>query len=331
MRSPRRFAVAADRVFDGTTWHEHSAVVVEGAQIQQIVSTAETPAIPVTTLPDGIWLAPGFIDLQVNGGGDVLFNDCPTADTISVIAAAHRKFGTTGFLPTLITDRPEKTSSAIAAVRDAMRAQPAVLGLHVEGPFISRDRPGVHDPAFIRVPTSADLDILTAPRSGALVVTLAPEQLPPQFIASLVASGARVCLGHSMATYAQTQAAIAEGLSGFTHLFNAMRQLESREPGPIAAALESASCSYGLIVDGVHVDPAMLRLALRGLGNPFLVTDAMPPVGGARSTFRLYNEEVRIEQSRCIRGDGTLAGAFLDMASAVRKCVRLLGLPQEDA
>ena len=331
MKSPRRFAVAADRVFDGTTWHEHSAVVIEGSQVQQVVSRAETPAIPVTSLPEGIWLAPGFIDLQVNGGGDVLFNDCPTAEAISLIAAAHRKFGTTGFLPTLITDAPEKTSSAIAAVRDALRAQPAVLGLHLEGPFISRDKPGVHNPAFIRVPTSADLDILTAPRSGALVVTLAPEQLPPQFIASLVASGARVCLGHSMATYAQTQAAIAEGLSGFTHLFNAMRQLESREPGPIAAALESASCSYGLIVDGVHVDPAMLRLALRGLGNPFLVTDAMPPVGGARSTFRLYNEEVRIEQSRCIRGDGTLAGAFLDMASAVRNCVRLLGLPLEDA
>ena len=331
MKAPRCFAVTADRVFDGTTWHEHSAVVIEGSQIQQIVSRIETPAMPITILPEGIWLAPGFIDTQVNGGGDVLFNDCPTAETISVIAAAHRKFGTTGFLPTLITDRPEKTASAIAAVHDAMRAQPAVLGLHLEGPFISRDRPGVHDPAFIRVPTSADLDILTAPRSGALVVTLAPEQLPPQFIASLVASGARVCLGHSMATYAQTQAAIAEGLSGFTHLFNAMRQLESREPGPIAAALESASCSYGLIVDGVHVDPAMLRLALRGLGNPFLVTDAMPPVGGARSTFRLYNEEVRIEQSRCIRGDGTLAGAFLDMASAVRNCVRLLGLPLEDA
>ena len=331
MRSPRRFAVAADRVFDGTTWHEQSAVVVEGAQVQQVVSRAEIPAVPVTRLPDGIWLAPGFIDLQVNGGGDVLFNDCPTAETISVIAAAHRKFGTTGFLPTLITDRPEKTASAIAAVHDAMRAQPAVLGLHLEGPFISRDKAGVHNPAFIRVPTSADLDILTAPRSSALVVTLAPEQLPPQFIARLAASGARVCLGHSMATYAQTRAAIAEGLSGFTHLFNAMRQLESREPGPIAAALESASCSYGLIVDGVHVDPAMLRLALRGLGNPFLVTDAMPPVGGARSTFLLYNEEIRIEQNRCVRGDGTLAGAFLDMASAVRNCVRLLGLPLEDA
>ncbi|HKS61633.1 MAG TPA: N-acetylglucosamine-6-phosphate deacetylase [Xanthobacteraceae bacterium] len=323
--------MAADRVFDGTRWHEHSAIVVEDSQVQQVVSRAETPAVPLTNLPDGVWLAPGFIDIQVNGGGDVLFNDCPTAKTISVIAAAHRKFGTTGFLPTLITDAPEKTSAAIAAVREAVREQPAVLGLHLEGPFISRDKPGVHDPAFIRVPTSADLDVLTAPRSGALVVTLAPEQVPAQFIARLVASGACVCLGHSMATYAQTRAAIAEGLSGFTHLFNAMRQLESREPGPIAAALESASCSYGLIVDGVHVDPAMLRLALRGLGNPLLVTDAMPPVGGARSTFLLYNEEIRIEQGRCIRGDGTLAGAFLDMASAVRNCVRLLGLPLDEA
>ena len=331
MKAPRCFAVTADRVFDGTTWHEHSAVVIEGSQIQQIVSRIEAPAIPITILPGGIWLAPGFIDTQVNGGGDVLFNDCPTAETISVIAAAHRKFGTTGFLPTLITDTPEKTSAAIAAVHNSMRVQPAVLGLHLEGPFLSRDKAGVHDPAFIRVPTSADLDILTAPRSGALVVTLAPEQVPAQFIARLAASGARVCLGHSMATYAQTRAAIGEGLSGFTHLFNAMRQLESRNPGPIAAALESASCSYGLIVDGVHVDPAMVRLALRGLGNPMLVTDATPPVGGARSTFLLYNEEIRIEQGRCIRSDGTLAGAFLDMASAVRNCVRLLGLSLDHA
>ena len=331
MKAPRCFAVAADRVFDGTRWHEHSAVVIEGSQIRQVVSRTETPAIPATSLPEGIWLAPGFIDIQVNGGGDVLFNDCPTAETISVIAAAHRKFGTTGFLPTLITDAPEKTSVAIAAVDEAMCVQPAVLGLHLEGPFISRDKAGVHDPASIRVPTSADLDILTAPRSGTLVVTLAPEQVPAQFIAGLAASGARVCLGHSTATYAQARAAMAEGLSGFTHLFNGMRQLESRTPGPIAAALEFASCSYGLIADGVHVDPAMLRLALRGLGNPFLVTDAMPPVGGVRSTFLLYNEEIRVEQGRCIRGDGTLAGAFLDMASAVRNCIRLLGLSLGDA
>jgi N-acetylglucosamine-6-phosphate deacetylase len=163
------------------------------------------------------------------------------------------------------------------------------------------------------------------------LVTLAPEQVPAGTIARLAASGIRVSLGHSMATYEQTRSAIAEGLSGFTHLFNAMRGLESREPGPTAAALETASCSYGLIVDGLHVTPAMLRLALRGAGNPMLVTDAVPPVGGTRSNFKLYGQEIRLAEGRCVRNDGTLAGAFLDMASAVRNCVRLLGLPLEDA
>jgi N-acetylglucosamine-6-phosphate deacetylase len=287
--------------------------------------------VSVTNLPEGAWLAPGFIDIQVNGGGDLLFNDSPTPEAILGIAAAHRKFGTTGFLPTLITDQPEKTKLAFAAVRQAMRENPAVLGLHLEGPFISPDKPGVHDPGFIRHPTASDLVLLTAAREGALVVTLAPEQVPPEFIRQLVASGVRVCLGHSMATYADTQAAMAEGLTGFTHLFNAMRQLESREPGPIAAALEMPACSYGLIADGVHVDPAMLRLAMRGMGNAMLVTDAMPPVGGSGAPFKLYGKRISVTADRCVTEDGTLAGALLDMATAVRNCVRLLGLPLESA
>jgi N-acetylglucosamine-6-phosphate deacetylase len=195
-------------------------------------------------------------------------------------------------------------------VQTAMRREPAVLGLHLEGPFLSRQRAGVHDPAFIRQPTAQDEALLTAPREGALVVTLAPEQVAAGFIARLAAADVRVCLGHSMATYAQTRAAIVEGLTGFTHLFNAMRPMESREPGPIAAALETATCWYGLIVDGVHVDPAMLRLALRGLGNPMLVTDAMPPVGGKHARFRLYGQEIEVAADRCVRRDGTLAGAL---------------------
>jgi N-acetylglucosamine-6-phosphate deacetylase len=330
MNASVQFAVAADCIFDGETLHRHAAVVVDGERIAQIVPRAEV-GVPCTALPDGAWLAPGFVDLQVNGGGDVLFNDAPTAESIAAIAAAHRRFGTTGFLPTLITDRPEKTTAAIAAVRKAMRREPAVLGLHLEGPFLSHDRPGVHDPALIRAPTPADLDVLTAPRQGALVVTLAPEQVPAGFIARLAAADIRVCLGHSMATYAQTRAALAAGLSGFTHLFNAMRPLESREGGPIAAALETPACWYGLIVDGVHVDPAMLRLALRGLGHPMLVTDAMPPVGGIRKRFMLQGRQISLRQDRCVTDDGTLAGAFLDMATAVRNCVRLLGLSLEQA
>jgi N-acetylglucosamine-6-phosphate deacetylase len=162
-------------------------------------------------------------------------------------------------------------------------------------------------------------------------VTLAPEVVPPGFIARLVATGVRVSLGHSMATYRQTRAAMAEGLTGFTHLFNAMRPMSSREGGPIAQALESPDACYGLIVDGVHVDPAMLRLALRGLGRPMLVSDAMPPVGGSRANFKLYGDTITARDGRCVRDDGTLAGTVLDMASAVANCVRLLGVPLPDA
>jgi len=325
-------AIVADHVFDGETRHDHAAVVVDGSRIEKIVPRTELADFAtVTELPAGAWLAPGFVDIQVNGGGDVLFNDSPTAEGIIAIAAAHRKFGTTGLLPTLITDHPAKTELAFAAARMAMRENPTVLGLHLEGPFISREKPGVHDPTFIRQPTTSDLEVLTARREGSLIVTLAPEEVPAGFIRQLAASGVHVCLGHSMATYAETRAAMAEGVTGFTHLFNAMRPLGSREPGPIAAALETPTCSYGLIADGIHVDAAMLRLALRGLGNPMLVTDAMPPVGGNGSGFLLYGEQISVLGDRCVRNDGTLAGARLGMATAVRNCVRLLGLPLESA
>jgi len=217
------------------------------------------------------------------------------------------------------------------AVQVAMAEEPGVLGIHFEGPFLSPQKPGVHSRQFIRKPQSYHRELLTGLDNGVTLVTLAPEQVPTGFIAALASAGVKLSLGHSMATHAQTRAAIEQGLTGFTHLFNAMRPLESREPGPIAAALESPNAWYGLIVDGVHVDPAMLRLALRGAGHPFLVTDAMPPVGGTHCGFRLYGEEVIVENGRCTTKDGTLAGSALDMASAVRNCVRLLGLPLAQA
>ena len=285
------------------------------------------PAIPATILPEGAWLAPGFIDCQVNGGGDVLFNDEPTADGIAAIAAAHRKFGTTSLLPTLITDTQDKMCAALDAADKAAAINPSIAGIHIEGPFISPEKPGVHDPAFIRPPTPRDLELLTAPRRGVTLVTLAPERVPAGFIAALAKAELRVSLGHSMADYRQTKAALAEGLTGFTHLFNAMRQLSSREPGPIAAALETPGAWFGMIVDGEHVDPAMLRLALRGAAHPMLVTDAMPPVGGSKAAFKLYGQEIAVREGRCSRADGTLAGSALDMATAVRNCVELLQVP----
>jgi N-acetylglucosamine-6-phosphate deacetylase len=269
--------------------------------------------------------------LQVNGGGDVLFNNSPTPETVLSIAAAHRRFGTTAFLPTFITDTREKTQAAIAAVQQAMRTNPSVLGIHLEGPHLSPEKAGVHDKSLMRSPDGRDLEMLCSDLEGTRLITLAPERVPKGFIAKLVSYKWHVSLGHSTATYHETCSAMAEGLKGFTHLFNAMRPLASREPGPIAAALERPNVWYGLIVDGYHVSPPMIRLALRGLGHPVLVTDAMPPVGGSRSSFQLYGRDIQAFEGACRAADGTLAGTTLDMASAVRNCVELLQVPLPDA
>jgi N-acetylglucosamine-6-phosphate deacetylase len=332
MTTPTRYAIAADYIFDGRATHKNAAVLIEGAKIASLMSQSELPTnLSIDRLPVGSWLAPGFIDLQVNGGGDVLFNDSPTPETIATILAAHRKFGTTALLPTLITDTFEKMKAANAACESLIGKEPSVLGLHLEGPYLSPEKAGVHNPNLIRTPTPSDVELLCANRKGALLLTLAPERIPREFIGRIVKSGVHTSLGHSMATYQETRAAKAQGLKGFTHLFNAMRPLAAREPGPIALALEAPDVWFGIIVDGFHVDPAILRIALRGLGRPMLVTDAMPPVGGSRSSFNLYGQQIQAVGGRCLRADGTLAGTILDMASAVRNCVNLLQVPLEDA
>jgi N-acetylglucosamine-6-phosphate deacetylase len=332
MSAADRHALAADTLFDGASVRHDFAALIEGERIAALVPRRELPNdIPVRRLPDGAWLAPGFIDVQVNGGGDVLFNDEPTPEGICAIVAAHRRFGTTALLPTFISDTPEKMRQALGAAQATVGRDPSVLGIHLEGPFLSPEKPGVHDPAMIRAPGPEDRALLTSLRGAVTLVTLAPEMVPAGFIGALAAAGVRVSLGHSAASYAQTRAALAEGLTGFTHLFNAMRPLASREPGPIAAALESPEAYYGLIADGVHVAPPMLRLALRGAGHPILVTDGMPPVGGNRSSFQLHGQRIEVRDGRCTRADGTLAGAALDMATAVRNAVRLMQLSLPDA
>jgi N-acetylglucosamine-6-phosphate deacetylase len=328
MNRGQKQAIAADHIFDGEGVHRHSAVIVEEGIIVAIAPRRELPmAMPVQAMPEGTWLAPGFVDVQVNGGGDVLFNDDPTPTGIERIVAAHRRFGTTSLLPTLISDTPEKMRAALGAVQDFASARSGVLGIHLEGPFLSPEKPGAHDPAMIRRLGQHDLDLLTAPRPTITVATVAPEVLSDGSVARLVSAGVRVALGHSMASYAQTKRALKEGMTGFTHLFNAMRPMGSREPGPIAAALETPSAWFGMIVDGMHVDPAMLRLALRGLARPMLVTDAMPPVGGSQSKFLLRGEEVCVQGGACVGKDGTLSGTALSMADAVRNCINLLDVP----
>jgi N-acetylglucosamine-6-phosphate deacetylase len=322
------FAICAPRVLTPSGIENDLCVLIEGGAIAAILPSADCPPdIPRRNL-DGT-LLPGFIDLQVNGGGGVLFNHEPNVDGIAAIASAHRRFGTTGLLPTLISDDLLVVERAIAAVDEAIeRGVPGVLGIHIEGPFLNAAKKGIHDASKFRMLDAGAISLLSSLRRGRTLVTLAPELAPPGAVRALVERGVVVAAGHTEAAYEDVQRSFAEGLSGFTHLYNAMTQLGSRAPGAVGAALESRDSWCGLIVDGHHVHPAALRVALaaKGADRLALVTDAMPSVGSDRKHFWLGGQRIVAEDGRCTAPDGTLAGSDLDMAQAVRNAMRLLGI-----
>jgi len=310
------------------------AVRVHGERIAAVGPAAEVAAGARTHDLGGASLLPGFVDIQVNGGGGVLFNAAPTVDAIAAIGRAHRRFGTTSFLPTLISDDLDVVAAAIAAVREAIaQGVPGVLGIHIEGPFLNPRRRGIHQLDKLRRIDEAALELLTSLGVGRTLVTLAPETTSQQVIEQLVAAGVIVAAGHTSASYATVRAALDRGLSGFTHLFNAMPPLASREPGVVGAALEDQASWCSLIVDGHHVDPVTLRLALRckPLERFILITDAMPSVGTSDRSFALQGKVIRVKGGLCVDEHGTLAGSDLDMASAVRNAVRLLDLDLAEA
>ena len=283
---------------------------------------------------DGKLLLPGFVDAQVNGGGGVLFNETPTVEAIAEIGRVHHRFGTTAFLPTLVSDDLTVVAEAISAAREAIAAGvPGVLGIHIEGPFLNEIRKGVHDASKIRYLDEDAYRLLTRPTGGKTLLTLAPEKTTPQMIRRLCEAGVVVSAGHSNATYAEVRAALDNGLSGFTHLFNAMSPMTVREPGVVGAALDDADSWCSIIVDGHHVDPVMLRLALRCKRRErfILVTDAMPSVGAERKSFSLLGRRITVTDGVCVDEDGTLAGSNIDMASAVRNAARLLDIGIADA
>lgn len=309
-------------------------VLAEGAGIVSVTRDELPPGDAERVDLDGKLLLPGFIDMQVNGGGGLLFNDHPTVDAIAEIGRAHRPFGTTGFLPTLVSDDLSVVAAAISAVRDAItEGVPGVLGIHIEGPFLNEERRGIHDASKMRQLDEPAFRLLTTPTGGKTLVTLAPEKTTPQMVKKLVDAGVRVSAGHSNATYAQVREALDSGLSGFTHLFNAMSQLTVREPGVVGAALEDENSWCSVIVDGYHVDPVVLRLALRCKRRDrfVLVTDAMPSVGTDVKSFSLLGRTITARDGVCIDEDGTLAGSDIAMAMAVRNTVNLLAVPLPEA
>ncbi|MBO9661870.1 N-acetylglucosamine-6-phosphate deacetylase [Dokdonella sp.] len=323
------------RILTETGFRDDLAVLVEGERIAALLDAGDARARDANAHDlGGRTLLPGFIDVQVNGGGDVLFNDAPTVETIRRIGAAHRRYGTTGFLPTLISDDVEVMRAAIAAV-DAAIAEgvPGVLGIHLEGPYIAPERRGAHDAAKFRVPDAREIEMVCSLRNGVTVLTLAPERVAPALVRDFAARGVIVCIGHSAASYEQARAALDAGARGFTHVYNAMSPLQGRAPGVVGAALEDCASWCGVIADGHHVHPAALRVALaaKPRGKLLLVTDAMPPVGGVSGSYALAGETVTCRGGRCETADGVLAGSALDMAGAVRNAVAMLGVGLDEA
>lgn len=331
---PARLVIRAPNLFDGSRIQVDRMVLVERGRIAGIARAGEVPADAMPhDLPAGALLAPGFIDVQVNGGGGVLLNDDPTPEAARAIVAAHRRHGTTGLLPTLITDRPEVLDGLVARA-GAIGAEAGVLGLHCEGPFINPRRKGVHREDYIRVPDAADIERLAGlAAAGRSMVTLAPERVPAGFARALVETGLRVSIGHSEATAEEVAAAEREGASGVTHLFNAQSQMLGREPGVVGAALASNRLFCGIIADGWHVHPASLEAAFRVLGacRGMLVTDAMSSLGATTDRFELMGREVRLADGRLTTADGTLAGAHLGMDEAVKNAVALMGATLDEA
>ena len=325
-------AFANGRVLLPEGIREDVSVVVAEERIAAVVSSAPQDADVVDL--GGDLLLPGFIDVQVNGGGGRLFNDDPSIETIATMAAAHRHFGTTGLLPTLISDTVAVIESGIAAVDAAIEAGvPGVLGIHIEGPFLSRKRRGIHLASMLQPFDDDFIELLTSARNGKTVVTVAPECITPAQVTRLVESGVIVCAGHSDADYDTVRAAIDSGVTGFTHLFNGMSQLTNRAPGMVGAALEDRSTYAGIIIDGQHIHPANFRIALsaKGADRLMLVTDAMATAGVEDREFILQGRSIHRDGDRLVSVDGVLAGSTLTMAAAVANAMEQAQLTLAEA
>jgi N-acetylglucosamine-6-phosphate deacetylase len=326
-------ALIGARLFDGERFLDDHVVVVEGARIAGVEPYGNRPRGGDEVDLGGGLLAPGFVDVQVNGGGGALMNDHPSADVVARIAESHRKYGTVGMMPTLVTDAPEKTGAAIAAVREARRRFRSVLGIHLEGPFLDPARKGAHDANYIRPIEPNDIETIANADCGAVMLTVAPNRIPADAIRALAARGVLVSLGHSEAAYEEAHAGLAAGARAFTHLFNAMSPFQGRKPGMVGAALDAKDAFVGIIADGRHVHPASLRIAFAAKppDRMMLITDAMPPAAGGPDSFLLQGRRVA-RADGCLRlDDGTIAGSVITMDEAVRYCVGTVGVTLADA
>jgi N-acetylglucosamine-6-phosphate deacetylase len=332
-QSTVKYALKTNRLFDGEQWLEQHCVVIENGLVSQLLPNNQlSTAIETTTVNVGT-VAPGFIDLQVNGGGGVMLSDKPCRESVDIMTAAHRLGGTTSMMPTALSETIDNQNACVTAVRMAReQGNHGVLGIHLEGPFFDSEKRGAHAANMIRTLTEDDIAWLGSLTDLRLIVTLAPEHTQPGQIQSLTAAGIHVFAGHTNANYEQLSAAAQQGLRGITHLFNAMSPLTGREPGAVGAALDNDQLWVGVIADNHHVHPVNIRLAqkIKPRGKLFLVTDAMATVGCADKTFEMYGEKIQEKEGKLINRDGVLAGSAITMMDAVRIANTVAGIPLEE-
>ncbi len=321
-----------DQIFDGQSLLRDHAIGITADHVTELRHLSDLPPGANPRRIHGT-LSPGFLDLQVNGGGDAFLNTMPTPAAMAIMAAAHRRFGTVGIMPTLITDAAELLDHAADAVL-AARDQQGILGLHIEGPHISVARRGTHATRFIRPLDDRTIAVVKRLRTAgiAVMITVAPEAARPGQIAELAATGAVVSIGHSDTTAEQVRRALAEGANCFTHLFNAMSPMLNRAPGVTGSCINSTAHA-GIICDGIHVADEMVALAIRARPLPdttFLVSDAMPTVGGS-DHFNLYGDQIRLQDGRLVNSEGSLAGAHVTMAESMARLINLVGIAPDAA
>jgi N-acetylglucosamine-6-phosphate deacetylase len=317
------------QIFDGTRLLANHALVVENGRVAGVEKARHGDVV----LNGGI-LAPAFVDLQVNGGGGIMLDGSADAGRIAAICATHILLGCAGVLPTLITDTKAATDRVIAAAIEAAQANvPGFLGLHLEGPHLDPTRAGAHDPRLIRPMTQADVAALIAAKAQlpVLKVTLAPASVTLAQVAALARAGVLVSLGHTDCSYDQAVAYTHAGARCATHLFNAMAPLSARAPG-LAGAVLDGDLAAGIIADGIHVAPAMLRLAMGARAEGmFLVSDCMAFAGTDMTQMTLGGSQILRQAGRLTLADGTLAGADLRLDAALGVMVRVAGVPVQRA
>ena len=321
----------AKRLFDGQQYLSGVSITIENGYISELIANdrAEVGSHIIEDL-----IVPGFIDLQVNGGGGVLLNTNPTIEGLRKMLAAHRQFGTTAMLPTVISDCIDVMEQAANAVAEAIATnEPGIAGIHFEGPHLAEAKKGAHSPHFFREITEREWQLFSRRDIGQVLVTIAPETVSVEQIERFVALGVKVSLGHSNASFEQAQQAFLAGSDGVTHLYNAMSPFTSREPGLVGAALLNDNIYCGLIADGHHVDFHSCQLALKAKpqGKVFLVTDAMSTVGTQTTSFDFFDRKVYLNNGKLTSTTGELAGSALDMNTAVRNVTEFMNRPLEEA